>query len=261
MSRTRFRLTVISLACIAILLSSACLLGAEDKSVEPTHSGKVAGHVYDAETGAPVEGAVVVAQQEGAFADKGETIGKTDASGSYKCEAELGRVSSNIDVGRLLNSSLIGALLTGSAKKVTKRIDISRLNLRVSRDGYHDYEGVVACRSVDPESFSVAMEPILLTRAESSEASTTAQGWGVANIVDVTVEPSILKPKAEATVTVHIKCPPVPKSTKIGVIVNSHSLGNKELKLVPAADPAEIVFSGKFSAPNKAVTEQGKSVV
>lgn len=277
MSRTRFRLMVISLACIAVVLSAALPAGAaEDKSVEPTHSGKVTGRVYDAETGAPIQGVTVAVQQDGVFADKGETIGKTDEGGTYKCQAELGRVSSNIDVGRLLQSSLIG-LLSGSAKKVTKRIDISRLNLRVSGDGYHGYEGVVTCRTVDPESFSVTMEPILLTRSASSDASTSAKGWGTANIVDIVVDRAILQPNTKVNVTLHVKCPPLPKSAKMNVKYGASRNGDKvrefttdsntgnlvlitdsfgSLKMTPGSNPNELTFSGTFTAPKKAVSEE-----
>src|SRR5712692_1646003 len=90
--------------CLFLSASLAVPAWAEskDKAIDPTDWGKVIGRVYDARTGNPLAGAAVCLQQDGGFAAAGSTVGKTDAFGRYECEAMLGRVSSNVDVGRLL---------------------------------------------------------------------------------------------------------------------------------------------------------------
>ena len=48
-----------------------------DSRVEPTSWGNVVGRVYDAVTGAPIEGADVSGYTDDGFLDKGRSAGKT----------------------------------------------------------------------------------------------------------------------------------------------------------------------------------------
>jgi len=210
----------------------------EKIAVEATDWGKVWGQIYDAETELPIEGAHVVVQTDGEFAQEGRTVADTDPQGQYKSSGLLGRVSSNIDVGRLLNVGLLGLAL-GGARKVTKRIDVTRLNLRVTKDGYRTFEGVVPCRTADAESFRVNMEPVLLTPEDSPEVPTVAEGWGAVQMTEVIIDPPILKPGEEADVTVRVKCPPVARSKEMSV--NGYSF---ESFLRPSSIRLVYVFPG-----------------
>jgi len=244
---------VLAVICITIFVftvSPAFSKEAKDKTVEPTHAGGVNGRIYDAEAGQPISGAQVVVEQNGVFASEGKTVGSTDSSGLYKCGAELGRVSSNIDVGRLLNVSLIG-LLSGGANNVTKRIDITYLNMRVSASGYKTFEGMIPCRSVDTNGFRVYMEPVLLVREGGSQVSTVAPGWGIVQIKDVTVEPEIQHPGEEVKISAYVKCPSLANTEKMTVKCYSRVFGAKELALAGKPDKSTLVYSKKFSMPKK----------
>jgi len=224
----RYLVTRIMLLLSLTLLSLALPLHAADKKaedtskmVEPTHLGTVIGHVYDAVSERPLAGAAICIQKDGVFPapdNKGKVPQRGAASplGEYKCRAELGRISKSIDAWKLLNSSLIG-LMTGSAQKVTKRIDVSFFNIRVECPGYHPFEGTVPVKAYNGEGFSVTMEPILLMPDSSREISTVAVGWGVARIVDLQVSPAIASPKSKVRVTVLVKSPPIDKSVKMGL--------------------------------------------
>jgi len=217
-----------------------------DKALEPTHWGAVVGRVYDAHTGSPIPDATVSVQTDGEFPATGRAVGKTDALGRYKVNAMLGRVSSNVNIGRLLTTGVFG--LFGGAKKVTKRVDVSRLNIQVAREGCNTFEGVVPARSVDAARFSLTMEPILLTKAGSAEASTTAEGWGVARVMAVTVEPAILRPGARAMVTVQILCPPVAGSGDVRVSCSS-DIWRSDLRVEKGAPSGTLIFKGDFRTP------------
>lgn len=227
---------------------------AVDSAVEPTHAGKVIGHIYDAVTGNPLATAVVTLQQEGAFPTEGAAIGNTDATGRYQCETKLGRISKSFDVGRALNSSLIGMVFSGSAMKVTKRVDVSRLIMRVTCDGYRAFEGIVPCRRVDVEGFVATMEPILLTPVTSQEVSTIAPGWGVAQLLDVTVTPTIAHPRDEVTITARVQCPVLPKGAKTGIQMYSAIFGAKTFTTMTTEQNSVLVFTAKYSVPKKAKT-------
>ncbi len=219
----------------------------KDAAVEPTHWGSVVGRVYDAGTGEPLADTKVSVQHEGQFDVEKRAVCQTSATGSYACQAILGRVSSNVDVGRLLSTSLVG-LIAGGAKKETKRVDVSQVNLRLVREGYRTFEGPVPTRSIDAMAFSVTLEPVLLTRADSQEVSTVAaEGWGPARVTGVTLDPAIVPPRANVTITARVRCPAVPKKTKMTMVAWSSVL--KKLKLSRQPDresPGEMVFSGRF---------------
>ncbi len=238
----------------------------KDTAVHPTSWGHVTGQVYDAVTGAPIQNAAVSVQDHGAFADAGRTTGKTDEMGRYHCDAVIGRVSSNLDLGRLLDGGLI-TLVLGGAVNETKRIDVTRLNVRITCDGYNLFEGVVLCRKSSPSHFEVAMEPILLTRAGSDEVSTTAEGWGVVRIEEVKIDPSVVRPGGKARVTVLVKSPRILNLHDMSVTAN-YALTDKEDRrgLKPAPSPAEgtLAFTGDITAPkskNGAVAEVTASIL
>ncbi len=77
-----------------------------DSGVQPTHQGSVLGQVYDAVTGAPVAGAVVTVQEQGEFREDARKPCLTDEAGRYTSQAGIGRVSQNLDIGRLLSARL-----------------------------------------------------------------------------------------------------------------------------------------------------------
>ncbi|MCC6728332.1 MAG: tetratricopeptide repeat protein [Chthonomonadales bacterium] len=240
-------------AICVVLLMLAIAAGADDrrerdKAIEPTHWGAVTGRVYDAETGAPIVAARVSVRHEGAFADSGKTTGKTDETGQYRCQAMLGRRSSNLDIGRLLSTGLAGLIL-GGATNETKRIDVSRLPVRVDADGYTPYEGIVPCRALDAGRFRVTMEPLLLTKPGSDQVSTTAPGWGVVRVVDVRVEPAVLRPGDRAAVQMLVAMPPLPRMRDVRVACQTESWGLKDLKPAREQTGGILAFSGEFRAP------------
>jgi len=190
-----------------------------DADVEPTWWGGVTGRVYDAESGLPVEGAIVVVYEEGAFAAEGNTVGKTSGTGEYDCQARLGRVSKSVKAAPFI-ASILGAMagvrgagrLAGPASTRNTRMDVTRVTMRVAKDGYRTFEGVVLCREPEVTRFALRMEPVLLTRADSPHVSTATDGWGVMRVQEVTVEPAILRPNQEATITVRVRSPKVEMS-------------------------------------------------
>lgn len=254
---------MVTMCVVVTALAVPALVWARgEKAVEATSWGKVVGRVHDAETRAPLDGAEVVVQQEGEFADKGRCVAKTNVKGQYTCGARLGRVSDSFDLGRFLNTGLIG-LLGGGAKKVTKRVDITRLNVRVTHDGYRTFEGSVPCRSVDASKFTVAMEPILLTKATSSEVATVAEGWGAVRVLDVAVDPPILRPRDKATLIARLECPPVARPRMMKVQCRSPIFGLK--RLTPASDEEGdetlMVCSVQFTAPKAKKARNERLVV
>jgi tetratricopeptide (TPR) repeat protein len=225
----------------------------KDGSVEPTSWGTVVGRVYEANTGRPITGAVISVQEDGSFASTGHTTAKTNAGGRYQCEAMLGRVSSNVDVGRLLSTGLLG-IMGGGAENKTKRVDITRLNMRITRDGFKTFEGVVLCRKADPEEFAVTMDPVLLAETSSPEISASVSGWGNVRVKEVSIDPPILHPGDKVTVTVRVATPPVArgKETKVSCVSNLWHLRELKNESKAPSTTDEVTFIGKFDVPKKA---------
>jgi len=242
------------LMVVALLVRAAPCRGAAGslKDVEPTDWGSAKGRVYDADTGSPIEGVAVTAQQDGTFAANGRTVSTTNGSGQYRCEARLGRVRSRVEVGRLLATGLIG-LLSGAAERVSRRVDVTQVNLRVTKEGYHPFEGPVPCNTIDANAFTIFMEPILLTRADQAEASTVAKGWTALRILEVTADPTILRPGSCTAISVRLKCPAIAKRDEI--VVQCEVVGLAKMRLDYAKDqPASdsLLFSGRLCVPDSA---------
>ncbi|MHB9025510.1 MAG: tetratricopeptide repeat protein [Armatimonadota bacterium] len=262
MTAKSFPRNVLLLVLTGFFFSSASVAWAaeqkdkENKLVEPTHAGTVIGQVYHAETGQPILGATVSIQQDGVYAQETAkhdepSVDCTNKIGQYACKAEIGRVSVSIDAWRLLNSSVLG-LMTGSAQKITRRIDVSCLNVRVTCKDYKTFEGVVPVRWRNVEAFTLYLEPVLLLPTASPTESTIATGWGAAGIHSVVIDPPIVKSGGSVKVTATVLCPAVDKTTKMFVTCASPFW--KATKLRPAENLAtsdgETVFTGMFRLPS-----------
>jgi len=218
----------------------------KNTQVEPTHWGDVVGRIYDADTGAPIPNATITIQQDGVFADKGQTVDQTDPLGAYKGRAILGRISHNLDVGRLLLSTGIG-LLFGSENTNTKRIDVSRLNVQVAAPGYKPYEGPLTAKWQDARAFRIGMEPILLVPNASQGVSTPAMGWGAVRIESVGVEPNIVKPGQKVTLRAWLVAFGSNPSKTVEVVATSrYWRGTKKLKY-ERQDDGKALFSAEVS--------------
>ncbi|MEI6913774.1 MAG: tetratricopeptide repeat protein [Armatimonadota bacterium] len=246
--------------CLFLLSSPvACAESAEnkgdltkvDKLAEPTTIGRVVGRIYDAATGTPMQKAIVCVEKDGQFPADKKDWSTTDELGTYKCEATIGRISSNIDIGRVLLSSPV-ALLFGSGQHKTKRVDVSRVNIRVTADGYKPFEGPVSARSQDAERFELLMEPVLLVPGGSSEISTSAVGWGTVKLVSLSLEPSVVESGAEVTATAVVKA--VVKNARKDLKLACRSrLWNEEKGFKAAGEDANglMKYQLKFKAPKE----------
>ncbi len=218
-----------------------------DKSVQPTSWGRVRGQVYDASNSAPLAGARVVIRSDGAFAETGKTVAITDAMGRYVAQALLGRMSQNFDLGRALNSGLIG-VLAGGAMNRTKRIDVNRLEMMVTAPGYKPFVGICPCRSLDAEQFAVIMEPIVLVREGATEASAAASGWGVVQLADAAVEPAIARPGKEILLRASVRVPQG-AARDLEVVCVSETWRSKRLAMTAQDDAGLAVFTARVTAP------------
>jgi len=166
------------------------VLTKKDTQVEPTSWGNVFGRVYDASSGAPIKGAEISIQTEDGFLDRGRSVGKTNELGGYRAQCVLGRISHNFDVGRALLSTGIG-ILFGSATNTTKRIDVSRIAIRVHAPGYKSYEGALTARGQDARAFRIDMEPVLLIPESESGVSVSAMGWHAVRVEAAAASPTV----------------------------------------------------------------------
>ncbi|HEY0867289.1 MAG TPA: tetratricopeptide repeat protein [Fimbriimonas sp.] len=226
--------------CLAASGALPAVVPAQPKSVpkkdylaEPTHWGAVQGRVYDAETGKPIPKAQISIQgEDGGFLDSGRSTARTDGLGLYKAQAVLGRISHNFDIGRALTSGVVGVLL-GGATNTTKRLDVTRLNLRVLAEGYRSYLGPVDARWIDAKLFTIQMQPVLLVREGSPYESTMASGWGVVKITEAAAQPPIAHPGEKLTLTAKVVTFDNQPDKKLEVRAVSRLWGGDDRKLNP----------------------------
>ncbi len=218
-----------------------------DGQVSRTSWGRVIGRVYDANSGRPIPGAAVAVRHNGAFAEKDRTAGVTDPLGQYSVQAPLGRVSENFDLGRALNSGIAGLLLGGATNR-TKRVDVIRLDMRVTAVGYRPYAGPVSCRSSNPERFEVVMEPVLLVANGSEQVSAPADGWGPVRVQEVTVTPNVAATGDSVLVTARVRFPAADPRRSTQIVCVSRTWG-KQRMVADAGDGEALMFRATLKAP------------
>jgi len=229
------------------------------KDLTPDSFGKVRGRVYDAVTGIPIVEARVVVQDKGVFAESGDTTDLTGPTGGYECRGKIGRYRSQFSMGRALMGGLAG-LLSGSARNVSKKVDVSVLRLRVTKAGYKPFEGLAACTSADAAKFAVYLEPILLVPEGGEGISTQASGWGAVRVLSVEVAPDIARPGDQVTVTANLRTPRSREHTEIGITCYS-PLGSKAMKPVDPKAEGEVVYRAVITVPKKAKPAVGRAEV
>ena len=242
---------------LAVLLSTSLtpVLAAEQaadplKDLLPDSYGNAFGRIYDAETGVPIPDATVIVQDQGQFPEKGQTVGRTDKSGQYRCGAKIGKYRSKVDVGRVLFSGLAG-LIAGSAKKQTKDVMVTELPIRVVKDGYQTFEGLVPCKLITAEKFQVDLAPVLLTKMGAATISTAAKGWGAARVLSVSLQPAVAAPRDKVVVTAQLQAPKG-ELAPIRVECTSKSLGRGTLS--PSDKKAEglVTYAATFAVSKHA---------
>jgi tetratricopeptide (TPR) repeat protein len=219
--------------------------------------GEVRGLVRDAVTRQPLEGVTVSIQHDGVFAREGKSVDASDARGRFSAQAALGKMSSRLDLMRLLTTSWITLLIQPrSITKQTRVIDVSQLNVRAEKPGYKPFLGVVRCARLDPGGFRVYLDDLLLAPEKSELASFAPDNQRHEIIHEFKVEPTIARPGEKVTVTLRAQLP-----TEWGgdyrAFVDSASLKilrpGTELKLMGKPDPQTGMrtFSRTFLMPDK----------
>jgi tetratricopeptide (TPR) repeat protein len=218
-----------------------------DTRVEPTTWGHVFGRIYDSSTGLPIRSAKVFGYTDNGFEEKGRSTGVSDATGEYRIQLILGRISENFDLGRALLSSPLG-MLFGTATNKTKRIDVSRVAVLVSAPGYKPFRGIVSARSTDASKFRIDVEPILLVPEGKEGASVAARGWNSVRILETTSTPPIARPKDKVvfSCTIRASSDEFAKSTEVSAFSDLWK-GAKKLKHQEGSGATgRAVFTGEY---------------
>ncbi len=225
----------------------------QDTSVEPTSKGSVYGQVYDETDGSPIRNALVTVRYDNSFADKGDTISKTDDLGVYHCNALIGRKSDNLDVGRLLTGGWFG-LIVGAERNETRRVDISSLHIRVTCDGYKPFEGTVLCSRVEATKYQVWMQPILLAPVSAPTVSSATEGWGIVSVKQCFAEPDIVNPGQKTLITALVHYPAKTGASKVKIqlyYIYQDKVQKKAMQPLSEGDDGEgdVKYTVEFSPP------------
>ena len=139
--------------------------------------GPIEGRVLDATTLMPIEGAQVETWYENRTPDQDQELGLTcltDSAGRYQVRALVGTVQSNVDLGRVLTTSLAGLLaggLTGGLNKSTNAVCVDGVPLKVSYPGYKPLSGHVPLEMIFAAKMLGVPRTILLVPAAGAGQS------------------------------------------------------------------------------------------
>ncbi len=192
-----------ALMCIVTGLPGAS--GQPDGGVAPEPyvkrpaSGAVIGHVIDAETREPIEGAGVSVQVDGAFPDTGPGATRSDEAGRYQLRAPLGRKKSSTKLSILV---ILGEPIR---KRETNIIDVTQLNVNVACDGYKPFVGPVSIRHAAVSRFKVYLAEIFLAPEGSRLASHAPSDFRWEHLEDFSVTPDTAEPGSKVTMTARLR--------------------------------------------------------
>ena len=204
------------LVCLSVLISLICAQAMADKKtmadkneppVLPVSKGKVSGYIYNAETGLPLKGARVSLLEQSQFTPEQST----DKAGAYSCNTFIGRNKTKYNLLDCLFKSPI-EIVSGGGSENTKWVNVTHFPIKVSCPGYKSFQGIAGCENINADKFSVTLPPVLLATTASAYESTLAPGGGFVRLIDVNIDPPIIRPKESATITVHVQGP-IPTST------------------------------------------------
>ena len=231
-------------ACFAVVLCAGICRAAQaaKPAVDKGSWGRVIGYVLDITNRQPVRDAVIAVEVDGKFPDQGKATGKTDATGRYSVEAKLGTIKSKVDVGRLLTSSLIVAVLSPrSVTKETKQVDVSQLRLRIRKEGFKPFLGRVTCAAIATNRYTVYEDDVLMAPAGSEYASCAPDNCRRERVEEFKVEPSVVQPGRRVTITAKLQLPREPEV--------SYKLSAKSLRGGLSSKPIELRRSGDAKQP------------
>ncbi|MBI3911158.1 MAG: tetratricopeptide repeat protein [Armatimonadetes bacterium] len=218
--------------------------------------GRVIGWVLDAETRRPLADAVVHVEVEGRFPTEGRAVASSDARGRYQARAPLGRISSRLDWGRVLTTHPF-SLIFGpkSLTKQTRALNITQLNLEVTRPGYKPFRGPAPVWQSDAGAFSVTLHDVWLAPEASALVSFVPDNIQQESIEDLRVEPPVARPGEKVRVVLVARLP-MERGFRYRAFLTSDkpqlvesSLPLEQQKSANPTDP--VVFTREVRLPQK----------
>jgi tetratricopeptide (TPR) repeat protein len=235
---------------ILVLFLNACVLGtcgsayAQEHLSKPGAIGDAYGFVVDADSQRYLTGAHIqllmppnVQKVSGGEAD-------TINEGFYKIKAPLGTVSTQFAIERIFELSPIDFLF-GAAKKTERHINVSQLNVKVTKEGYKPYVGPLRVNYADLGANRVWLSPVKLVAVDRSYLSYASDINDLGKIESISL--STATPSAGEEVTWHATTSRLPLAPGEKVWASSQIMGTlSESRAEAKTTGDELAFDGKI---------------
>jgi len=238
---------------ILILLLCLCSLGLHkpvsgQEQEQPKKLGGIGdafGFVVDAENNHYLEGAhVQLLLPPNIQAIKGSEA-NTSKEGFYRFKASLGTVSTSLATERIFDLS-IASILFGGAQKTERHINVSQLNVRVTKDGYKPFVGPLLIYKADLEDNRVWLFPVKLAALNQPYLSYASNRNDLGKIESITL--STNTPDSGEEVTWHVSASQVPLLPGEKIYFACEILGTLSESQVQATQEADgLAFNGKIT--------------
>ena len=217
--------------------------------------GEVTGYVLGRPGERPVAGARVVVEDEGAFAESGRSVGRTDKDGRYCVRARIGRKSSNFDVMSLIEGFPIALVAPWGLFRHTRVVDAGRFLMQVAVPSYKPFLGMVAVQAASARRYAVHNVDILLAPEGSSLASSAPRDRPRERLLASAVSPAIASPGAKVTFTARFRLPQDGIDYAAGWNTPDDAFADQEVLMRRAGkpDPATgaVTFEGSITIPRR----------
>lgn len=248
-------LAVLPAACLAEQPApeAAKSAPASSPTIKRPSWGRVVGWVVDASTRKAIPQAAVSLELRGEFPSSGKGTARTDQSGRFVSQAPLGRISSNVDWGRVLTMHPFSLLFSPRAMmRETRIVDVDRMNVRVTAPGYKPFFGSVNAADIHPDGYSLRLEDVWLAPAGGKLTSFSPDNLQHESIDSLTASPTICAPGDTVTVTLVAQLP-LDRKFHYRAFLKSNNprliATDQPLKEQKPASPSQVVFSRAIKVP------------
>jgi tetratricopeptide (TPR) repeat protein len=211
--------------------------------------GKVTGWIMDAASRRPIADALVTLEINGEFPASGRGTARSDATGRFTTQAPLGKISSNLDWGRVMTMHPFSLVFSPRAMmKETRIVDVAQVNARVAAAGYRPFLGAVRVADANADGFTLHLEDVWLAPERSRLASFSPDNVQHEMIEGFSISPSVCAPGEKVTVTLTARLPVDRRIRYRAYLISNNTrlmASDAPLKASPpvASEPNRVVFS------------------
>ena len=255
MSRFRGCIYFTATFCLYLVMSTASLAGDKPHLRKSSGIGSAHGFVLDAATHQYLNGVSVALSVPADMEPIKNSHSLTNENGYYEIKASLGQSHTHYALDRILDGLSPADILSGGAKQVDRFLNVSRLNLIVSKAGFKTFYETVPIENADADHFRVCLSPVFLMPDAQDYVSYVNPHRLLGKIDDVEISSQFVAPDDLLHFTVTVSGVPLRPDGRINLECWGSKGGYREI--VQRKPHSDIVYRSDFRIDKHSYAKPG----